>query len=745
MSLRSLRLPLLSTLISVGCVSAPPQVEPPAPAAMATPTPDKAGAAEAGLTGPAAPVARKEPHVVELANGLKLVDEYHWMRRKDAPDVLDHLRAEDAYAEAMTAHLAPLREKLHEEMLGRLVETDVDVPYKDGDYLYYSRVEKGKQYPIHCRKAVKGGEAANEEILLDLNEIGKREKFVGLGPKSVSNDGSVLAYGIDTTGFRQFVLRFKDLRTGKELPERIERVTSVAFAKDGRTVFYTVEDPTTKRSHRLYRHRLGEEPAKDALVHDEKDERFRVHVHRSRSREIVFVNIESRITSEVRFVRADRPEGPLVTVEPREQGHEYSVEHRGKELLITTNSAATAGGAKPVNFRLVSAPLDRPGRASWKEVVPHRPGVMLEGADAFQGFTVLVEREDGVRHLRFMQGKQLSLDASHRVVLPEAVYSVWPGANPELGATSYRIGYESPITPETVYEYDPAKRSLTLRKRLEVPGGYDASRYEVRRVFATAKDGTKVPISVVARKGAAPDRKNPVHLYGYGSYGHSINMGFSSARISLLDRGVVSATAHVRGGGEMGKRWHEDGRMQKKMNTFTDFVAAAEALVAEGWADPRRIVIQGASAGGLLMGAVVNLRPDLFAGVVAEVPFVDVIHTMLDESLPLTVEEFEEWGNPKKPDELAMMLQYSPYDNIAPKAYPPVLVRTSYSDSQVMYWEPAKYVAKLRATKTDQNPVLLRIHLGAAGHGGLSGRYDKLRDTAFTYAWMLDRLGVKEP
>ncbi|EYF01055.1 S9 family peptidase [Chondromyces apiculatus] len=742
MSSRTSRLASLTSAVLLGCSAAPPP-EPSSTGAAAAPAPTPAPLTPSPPAGLKAPAARKVPHEVKLVNGKTLIDDYAWLKNKGAPEVLDHLKAENAYTDAMTAHLAPLRDKLYQEMLGYVVEDDVDVPFRDGAWLYYSRVEKGKQYPIHFRKPVKGGDAAKEETLLDLNDLAKDQQYVGIGLFETSDDGNVLAYGLDTTGFRQYVLQFKDLRTGKLLPERIERVTSAVFAKDNRTVFYVVEDPTTKRAHRLYRHALGTDPAKDTLLHEEADARFGVYLTRSMSRALIFVSISSWMTSEVRFLRADKPAGPMVTIAPREQGHDYSADHRGQELLIVTDSPATPGGPKSMNSRLVTAPLDRPDRASWKEVIPPREGVMLEKVEAFAGFTVATEREAGVRHLRFFPGKSLAMAASHRVALPEAAYSLWNRPDFAFDTRTYRFGYESPVTPQTIYEYDPAAKKLDINKREQIPGGFDPARYEVKRVFATAKDGVKVPITLAARKGVTADGKNPVLLWGYGSYGHPLFPSFSSMRLTLLDRGVIFAIAHLRGGGDLGEAWHEDGRMMKKMNTFTDFIAAAEALTAQGWADPKRLVIEGRSAGGLLMGAVINMRPDLFAGVVSEVPFVDVINTMLDETLPATVSEFEEWGNPKKPDELSYILRYSPYENITAKAYPPVLVRTSYNDSQVMYWEPAKYVAKLRAMRTDPNPVLLKILLDPAGHGGMSGRYDRLRDTAFTYAWALERLGVK--
>jgi oligopeptidase B len=627
-------------------------------------------------------------------------------------------------------------------MLGRIQETDVDVPFKDGAFLYYTRTEKGKQYPILCRKLAKDGDKAKEEVLLDLNEIGKTEKFVSLGTLAISDDGNLLAYGLDNTGFRQYALHVRDLKSGKDLADRAERITSLAFAKDNRTLFYTTEDAVTKRSNKLFRHTLGNDAAKDALVYEEKDERFRLHASRSRSRALVLVQSESHTTSEIAFIRADKPDAAPQVIAKREQGHQYYVDHRGDELVIRTNSAAKPGGPKSTNFRLVVTKLASPGMADWTEVIAHREGVMLSDVDVFAGFTAVTELEDALPQIRIMDGKSLALEGSHRVALPEPIFTVRADRNPEFNQTSYRFRYESPVTPSTVYDYDAKKRALTLKKRVSVPGGYDPARYEVRRAHATASDGTKIPISLVYKKGTTPDGKNPLHLYGYGSYGFPIWPSFSSGVFSLLDRGVVYAIAHIRGGGELGETWHEAGRMMNKMNTFTDFIASAEVLVKEGWADKDRIAIQGGSAGGLLVGAVANMRPDLFRAVVAQVPFVDVMNTMLDESLPLTVEEFEEWGNPKKKDEFSYMLRYSPYDNVAPKAYPSMLVMTSYNDSQVMYWEPAKFVAKLRATKTDKNPLLLRTLLEPAGHGGPSGRYEWLKDQSFVYAWVLDRLGV---
>lgn len=725
----ALRVLLLPLSLALAACSATPTDAPPKVAhtpVSASAAPSAAAPATAGV---APPVARKEPKV-ERIHGYERVDEYHWLRDKGSPDVLAHLAAENAYMTAMMKPTEPLQKALYDEMLARIKETDLSVPYRKGEWLYYTRTEQGKQYPIHCRK--RGSPDAPEVVILDLNELAKTSTFVGIGPMQVSDDGNLLAYGLDTTGFRQFVLHIKDLRTGELGPERIERVRSVAFASDGRTLHYTVEDPVSKRPYRLHRHTIGADAAADPLVYEEKDARFNLWVSRSRSKKYVLLTIYSATTSEERFVRADRPADALTVIAPREQDHEYYADHRGDRFYIRTNS----GGR---NFRLVSAPVSSPGRASWKELLPHRDDVMLEGLDAFEGHLVLHERERGLSHLRIFDEKK---KLSERIPLPEPVHALAPEPNPEYKQTTFRFNYQSFVTPPTVYDYDLKKQALVLQKRTEVLGGYDPSRYETRRIEATAQDGTKIPISMVHRRGTATDGKSPMLLYGYGAYGAPLQATFNSNRFSLVDRGVIYAVAHVRGGGEMGKKWHDAGRMMSKMSTFTDFIACAEHLIAAGWTSKDRLVIQGASAGGLLMGAVTNMRPDLWKAVVAGVPFVDVMNTMLDESVPLTVAEFEEWGNPKVKEHYDYMMRYSPYDNVAARDYPAMLVQTSYNDSQVMYWEPAKWVARLRAMKTDQNPLIFRILMDPAGHGGKSGRYDKLREVAFEYAFILDQLGL---
>ncbi len=673
------------------------------------------------------PVASRIPHETVL-HGQKAVDDYYWLREKGSPAVTAYLTAENAYADAIMKPTQPLQETLYEEMLGRIKETDMGVPMLDHGYWYYTRTEQGKQYPIYCRK--KGTLESPEEVTVDLNQLGQSEKYIGLGGYWVSPDSGLLAYSTDTTGFRVYTLYVKDLRKGQLLEERIPRVDSVAWASDGKTLFYTVENDA-KRSYRLYRHRLGAKPP-DPLVYEEKDEMFELNVGRTRSDAYLLLASNSHTASEVRYLAAGNPDGAWQVVVPREKEHEYDVDHRGDLFYIRTNS----GGR---NFRLVTAPVSSPGKTHWKELVPHRENVMLEGIDLFQDQYVLFEREDGLPQLRITDFKTGS---SHRVEFPEQVYSVFPGGNAEFKTSLFRFNYQSPVTPGSVYDYDVLTRQRKLLKQQEVLGGYDASRYQTERAFATASDGTRIPIALVYRKGFTRDGKAPLHLYAYGSYGMSMPDTFNSNAVSLLDRGVVLATAHIRGGGEMGKKWHEQGRMMSKMNTFTDFISCAEYLLAQGYGSKGLLAIEGGSAGGLLMGAVTNLRPDLFKVVVAHVPFVDVINTMLDESLPLTVGEFEEWGNPKIKEQYDCMIKYSPYDNVTRKAYPALLVKTSLNDSQVMYWEPAKYVAKLRAMKTDSNLLVFKINMDPAGHGGQSGRYNRLREVAFDYAFILWRLGV---
>jgi oligopeptidase B len=723
------RLPLLFFLSLAACGPATPPSPPPAPSATA-PVKEAPSAAGAPLpAGLAPPVAPKDPHTTSL-HGLQLVDDYFWLRKKGSPEVLSYLAAENAYTDAIMKPTAPLQEALYKEMLARIKETDLSAPVRRGDWLYYTRMEEGKQYPVHCRKKAK--EASPEIVLLDLNEIGKTEKFVGLGAFEASDDGNELAYALDTTGFRQYTLTVKDLRTNKVLLDGVPRVDSVAWARDDKTLLYVTEDATTKRPNQLHRRVLGDSVGQDTVVYHEKDEKFDLEVERSRSKEWIFVTSESKTTTEVRLIPAAKPTAEPTVLAPREQGHEYYVDHGGALFYIRTNS----GGR---NFRLVTAKASDPARAGWKEIVPHRDDVMLEGVSVFKDHYVLREREDGLPRLRVVD---LKTGRSERIEMPEPVYALVREPNPEFSSKSFRYNYQSFVTPPSIFEYDIAAHEKRLLKRTEVPGGYDPTRYEMIRAHAPARDGTKIPLSLVYRKGTKPDGSHAMLLQAYGSYGSSLSPLFSSDRFSLLDRDVIFAIAHICGGGEFGKAWHDQGRMMAKMNTFTDFIDSAEHLVKEGYCAKDELAIQGRSAGGLLMGAVVNMRPDLFRVVMTSVPFVDVINTMLDESLPLTTGEFEEWGNPKVKEQYDYMSRYSPYDNIAAKAYPTMLVRTSYNDSQVMYWEPAKYVAKLRATRTDQHLLLMKTDMDPAGHGGKAGRYDRLRETAFDYAFLLAQLGL---
>jgi len=791
-----------------------------------------ASVGSAGGVGVQAPVATREP-VEHVIHGDRRVDHYAWLKNRKGARVKEYLEAENVYADAMMRSTEGFQEKLYQEMLGRIQQTDLSVPYRLRGYLYYTRTEEGKQYAVYCRRkeeAARGerrgareeeatearfGDRADiarssavplrreetagreeadargeEEVLLDLNELAVGHTFMGLGIFEVSEDNQLLAYATDPTGYRQYRLEVKDLRTGGLLPLRVERVTSAAWAADNRTLFYVTEDEVTKRSNQLWRHVLGdqrpvpsdqkggikpplqekegtERPAlendpghknraaeggpyesrTDELLYEERDERFRMDVEKSRSGAYLFLVVNSHTTSEVRYLRADRPEGMFQLVEEREDEHEYYLDHHpgsagdpaGGVFFIRTNS----GGR---TYRLTTASVEDPARSRWHEVVPNRPKVMLAGMEAFRTHLLLFEREDGLPYLRVVdltREAPTALAASTQIEFSEPAYNAMMGTNPEFDAGFVRFQYESFITPRSVYDYDVRTGGRVLRKQQPVLGDYDPTEYVSERLHVTAKDGTQIPLSVVRRKDTLRDGNAPMLLYGYGSYGFSMPVSFSSNRLSLLDRGMVYAIAHVRGGGELGKPWHDAGRMRQKMNTFTDFIASTEHLIAKRYTSSERLVIEGGSAGGLLMGAVTNMRPELFHVVVSHVPFVDVLNTMLDPSLPLTVGEYEEWGNPQIEEDYFYMKGYCPYTNLTRKAYPRMLVKTALNDSQVMYWEPAKYVAKLRTLKTDGNALLLKTNMGA-GHGGASGRYDYLREIAFDYAFLLGELGIGE-
>jgi len=677
---------------------------------------------------PAPPVAKTIPHATEV-NGRKMTDNYAWLREKSNPEVRAYLEKENAYTDSIMKPTEPLQKKLYDEMLSHIKETDVEVPYREGDYFYYTRTEAGKQYPIRCRK--KATADAPEEILLDVNQLAAGQAFMTVQAFAVSPDGNLLAYTYDNTGFRQFTLAVKDLRTGKMLADHAERVGSVVWANDNQAIFYTQEDAVSKRQYRLYRHTAGSTDP-DPVVYEEPDERFSVRAFKTRSQAYIFLISHSHTTSEARYIPALQPDAEWKILEPRKQGVEYYPDHNGDSFYIRVNDTGR-------NFRLVNAPVTDPGSKNWHEVMAQNPGIMLDEMDFFRNFCVLYEREGGLPQIRVID---LRSGQSHRIAFPEQAYDAYPYINRVYDTTDFRYGYQSPITAPSVFSYDMERGTSLLLKQKEVPGGYDASKYQVEQIYAVASDGVKIPVSVLRLKNAKLDGTGPLYLYGYGSYGISLDMNFNSNIFSLVDRGVVFAVAHIRGGGEMGKAWHDAGRMMNKKTTFTDFIACAEDLIKRGYGSKDKLVIEGASAGGLLMGAVLNMRPELFHAAVVKVPFVDVINTMLDESLPLTVGEFEEWGNPKEKAAFDYMISYSPYDNIEAKAYPNMLVKTSFNDSQVMYWEPAKYVAKMRATRTDKNILILKTNLSPAGHGGASGRYDRLHEAAFDYAYILTQMGI---
>ncbi|CAN5642599.1 oligopeptidase B [soil metagenome] len=704
------------------CVTAAP----PSPA----PTTSIAVAPAASAT-PAPPVAQVISHTHTMHGDVR-EDPYFWLRDRNNPEVIRYLEADNRYTDALMEPTGALQEKLYQEMLGRIKQTDLSVPTRRGPYYYYTRTEEGQQYPIFARK--RGSLDAPEQVLLDQNEMARGHKYFRVYTMSVSPDHRLMAFSVDTSGSEHLTLMVKDLASGKLLPDRVDNIHfSVTWAADNRTLFYTKTD-ASQRPDRVFRHTLGTNPASDPVVYHEPDVLYRASVSRSKDDRYLFFGSYSSTTSEVHFVPADRPTQPLRVVQPRMEGLEYSVEHMDGRFLIRTNE----GGA--TNFKLVQAPVNNPGRANWRALIPHRETALIDGLDVFRNHLVVYERENALRRIRIRVRKS---GAEHYVAFQEPVYTAFGGGNPEYDTDTLRYTYTSLVTPSSVYDYNMRTRQGTLKKQTEVLGGYDPSQYGTERTWARASDGTRVPVSLVYRKPLVKDGTRPLLLYAYGSYGSSTDPAFSSNNLSLIDRGVIYAIAHIRGGQEMGRAWYEQGKMLNKRNTFTDFVAAAEHLVQEKYTSPERLAARGGSAGGLLMGAVVNMRPDLFTAVVADVPFVDVVTTMLDASIPLTTGEWLEWGDPRKPEFYAYMKSYSPYDNVEAKAYPTMLVTTGLNDPRVAFWEPAKWVARLRATKTDDNPLLLRTNLGA-GHGGASGRYDNLREQAFRYAFILNALGIQQ-
>lgn len=677
-----------------------------------------------------APVAKKIPKQLTI-HGHTRVDNYYWMNERDNPEVITHLEAENAYKKAMMKHTEPLQKSLYDEIKARIKPEDESVPYRDNGYYYYTRTIPETEYFMLCRK--KGSLEAPEQVMLDVNEMAKGFTYFHLGGTAVSPDNKILAYAVDTVSRRQYTIRFKNLETDEIYEDAIPLTTgSIVWANDNKTVYYELENPVTLRSERIMKHVLGTPADQDEEVYFEADETFSAFVYKTKSKRFLLIGSESTLTSEYWFLDANHPEGTFQVIQPRVRGLEYNVEHLGDYFYIRTNLNAQ-------NFRLMKAPINASVKENWEEVIPYRPEVFLSGFELMENYLVLEERKGGLTHIRVIPKH----DKEYYLDFKEEVYSVELDINLDFDTDKLRFSYTSLTTPVSVFELNMKTRERTLLKQAVVLGGFDKNNYETKRIYATAPDGVKVPISLVYRKGLELNGLNPALLYGYGSYGFTIDPAFRLSWLSLLDRGFVCGIAHVRGGQIYGRQWYEDGKLLKKKNTFTDFNACARELIDEGYTSSDRLFAMGGSAGGLLIGACMNMAPELYKGMIAAVPFVDVVTTMLDESIPLTTGEFDEWGNPKDKVYYDYMLSYSPYDNVEAKDYPALLVTTGFHDSQVQYWEPAKWVAKLRELKTDDNPLIFHINMDY-GHGGASGRYKWIEETALEYAFMFDLIGLKE-
>lgn len=679
-----------------------------------------------------APVAAKIPKELTI-HGDTRVDNYYWLRERENPEVIAYLEAENAYRESVMKGTEQFQKDLFEEIVGRIKQDDESVPYKENGYYYYTRYEEGKEYPIFCRK--KESLEAEEEILANVNDMAQGHDYYQVGGLSVSPDNRYMAIGIDTVSRRKYTIYIKDLETGMMLDDEIELTTGgSSWANDNKTLFYTQKDDETLRSKAIYRHAMGTPATDDVLVFDESDETFSTFVYKSKSKEYMIIGSSSTLTTEFRFLPADDPTGEFQIIQPRTRGLEYNIAHYGDHFYVITNLDAT-------NFRLMKTPVSKTLKEHWTEVIAHREDVFIEGIEIFQDYLVVEERKEGLSHLRVIPWEG---GEEHYIDMGEEVYSAWISVNPEFDSKVLRYGYTSLTTPSSTIDYDFQTREKDLLKQEEVVGGtFDPANYEAKRLYAVADDGKKIPMSVVYRKGTELDGTNPTLLYGYGSYGHTIDPGFRSHRLSLLDRGFVFAMAHIRGSQVYGRPWYEDGKLLKKINTFTDFNDCAEHLIQEKYTSTDHLYAMGGSAGGLLMGAVINLQPELYHGVIAAVPFVDVVTTMLDEDIPLTTSEYDEWGNPNEKEYYDYMLSYSPYDQVEAKAYPNLLVTTGLHDSQVQYWEPAKWVAKLREMKTDENQLLMYCNM-ETGHGGASGRFETYKETAMEYAFLFSLEGIEE-
>lgn len=687
----------------------------------------------------APPIAEKKP---DTLTGNR-IDNYNWMRLSDEQKnavekdevttrVINYLNSENDYLNAKMKHTEPLQEKLYNEMVGRIKQTDESVPYKLNGYWYYTRFEEGKEYPIYCRK--KGTLEAKEEIMLNVNEMAKGHSYYAIAGLRVSEDNKLLAYGEDSVSRRRYTLYVKDLTTGKLVGEPIPNTTgSVTWANDNKTFFYSRKDSVTLLPRWIMKHKLGDPPARDVAVYEELDDTFYTSIYKTKSKKFLVIASGSTLTNDYMILDANTPDGKFKSFTKRERGLEYSIDHYQDKFYILTNWDA-------LNFRLMETPDTKTDKANWKEKIAHRDDTLLEDIDIFKDFLVVSERSKASTQLRIINQQSKE---EHYMEMAEPAYTLYSSTNVDFDTDLLRYGYTSMTTPNSTYDYNMKTRERTLLKQQEVVGGYNPDDYQTERLWATADDGTKIPMSIVYKKGIKKDGTNPTMLYGYGSYGASMDPMFSATRLSLLDRGFIYAIAHIRGGQEMGRQWYEDGKMFKKKNTFTDFIDCAEFLIEEKYTSPDHLFASGGSAGGLLIGAVINMRPELFKGVIAAVPFVDVVTTMLDESIPLTTGEFDEWGNPKNPESYLYMLEYSPYDQVKPQNYPNMLVTTGLHDSQVQYWEPAKWVAKLRDMKTDNNTLLLRTNM-ETGHGGTTGRFRVYKETAQEYAFILDLAGIKE-
>ncbi len=692
---------------------------------------------------PAPPVADKKPHTTDI-HGLTLEDDYFWMRLSDEQkeakesdpqthEVVDFLNAENTYTEAVMKSTESFQESLFEEIKGRIKQDDQSVPLRDNGYWYYSRYEEGKEYAIHCRK--EGSLDAEEKVMLNVNEMAEGFSYYAVGGRAVSTNNEILAFSVDTVSRREYTLQFKNLATGEMLADQIPQTTGGAtWANDNQTVFYSKKDPVTLRSHRIYKHVLGTDASEDQLVYEEADETFGCGIGKTKSDRFLMLVSYSTLSTEWRFLDANNPHGDWTVIQPRERDLEYNCTHYGDHFYIVTNRDAQ-------NFKLVRTPIVAPSYENWTDVIPHREETLLEGIEIFKDYLVVEERTGGLNQIHV---KRWDDAGNYYIEFPDPAYSAYVGANPDFDTKSLRYGYNSMTTPSSMFEMDMESKGTELLKQQEVLGGmFDSANYMSERVMVKVTDGTEVPVSLVYRKGIKKDGSNPFLLYAYGSYGYSMDAGFSSTRLSLLDRGFVYAIAHIRGGQEMGRKWYEDGKLFNKINTFTDFIDCGQAMVDLGFTSPNHLYAMGGSAGGVLMGAAVNMAPSLFNGVIAAVPFVDVINTMLDESIPLTTGEFDEWGNPKNKDAFDYMMSYSPYDNVAAQDYPHMLVTTGYWDSQVQYWEPAKWMAKLRDVKTDDHLLIMHCNM-ETGHGGASGRFKRLRETAMAYSFFMMLEGITE-